>query len=113
MLAGAYAKEEVCRTLVVLVSNESSLHAYSARQAARALQATQEDASLLLLTTAAWFIGVSFSPPCGGSLPFPSHLLISMSSMSAVSSSLTVVTHALNRKHVQSCQCWSDASLYS
>lgn len=55
--AGAYAKEEVCRTLVVLISNEPKLHAYAARQSYRALQAGSQDASLLLTTTATWFLG--------------------------------------------------------
>ena len=61
--AGAYAKEEVCRTLVVLISNEAPLHGYAARQSFRALQNSPDEASLLLQTTATWFLGVTF-PTC-------------------------------------------------
>jgi len=55
--AGAYAKEEVCRTLVVHISNAPKLHAYAARQAFRSLQEHQKDTNLLLLTTTAWLLG--------------------------------------------------------
>ena len=55
--AGAHAKEEVCRTLVVHISNAPNLHAYAGRQAYKALQENQGQASLLLLTTTAWLLG--------------------------------------------------------
>lgn len=55
--AGAYAKEEVCRTLVVLISNEPKLHAYAARQSFRSLQSDAKNASLLLMLTTTWFLG--------------------------------------------------------
>ena len=62
-VAGAYAKEEVCRTLVVHISNAPKLHAYAARQAFHCLQEHQKDANLLLLTTTAWLLGRILSPP--------------------------------------------------
>ena len=60
--AGAYAKEEVCRTLVVLISNEPKLHAYAARQSFRVLQMDAKDASLLLMVTTTWFLGEPKAP---------------------------------------------------
>jgi len=61
-LAGAYAKEEVCRTLVVHISNAPKLHAYAARQAFRSLQEHQKYTNLLLLTTTAWLLGETPPP---------------------------------------------------
>ena len=55
--AGAHAKEEVCRTLVVHISNAPNLHAYAGRQAFKALKENQGQVSLLLLTTTAWLLG--------------------------------------------------------
>ena len=69
--AGAYAKEEVCRTLVVLVSNEAPLHGYAARQSFRALQNSSDGASLLLQTTATWFLGATFPHASASDLVSP------------------------------------------
>ncbi|KAK9814370.1 hypothetical protein WJX72_004689 [[Myrmecia] bisecta] len=55
--AGAYVKEEVCRALVVLITNAPELHAYVARSMYRALKAHQEQAELMLVITATWFLG--------------------------------------------------------
>lgn len=57
VIAGAHAKGEVCRTLVVLISNEPKLQAYAARQSYRALKDNLSGSSLLLTTLTAWFLG--------------------------------------------------------
>ena len=56
--AGAYVKEEVCRALVVLVSNAPELHAYAARLAMQFLKQHRETASHSLLITSTWFLGI-------------------------------------------------------
>ena len=63
--AGTYVKEEVCRALVVLVSNAPELHAYAARLAMQFLQKFRETASHSLLITSTWFIG---DPPTAACL---------------------------------------------
>ena len=60
--AGTYVKEEVCRALVVLVSNASELHAYAARLAMQFLKSQRETASHSLLITSTWFIGEPLQP---------------------------------------------------
>ena len=58
--AGAYVKEEVCRALIVLISNAPELHGYTARSMYRALKASIDDAdlNLSLVTSTCWFLGV-------------------------------------------------------
>jgi AP-1 complex subunit gamma-1 len=55
--AGAYVKEEVCRALIVLITNATELHGYAARASYTALKEhlNQADLSLLMVTT--WFLG--------------------------------------------------------
>lgn len=57
--AGAYVKEEVCRALIVLISNAPELHAYAARCMYKALKSSldQVDIPLSLITCTAWFLG--------------------------------------------------------
>lgn len=56
--AGGTVKEEVCRSLVVLLTNAPELHGYAARAFFRALRdAPARPPPLLLATTAAWFLG--------------------------------------------------------
>ena len=57
--AGAHVKEEVCRALVVLVSNAPELHAYAVRQMYAALKANREQLALSLLMVTTWFLGAS------------------------------------------------------
>lgn len=59
--AGAYVKEEVCRALIVLISNAPELHGYTARSMYRALKSSidQADLSLSLITCTCWFLGAS------------------------------------------------------
>ena len=58
-LAGAFVKEEVCRALIVLISNAPELHGYAARSMYRALKASmdQADLNLSLVTSTCWFLG--------------------------------------------------------
>ena len=58
--AGAYVKEEVCRALIVLISNAPELHGYTARSMYRALKTSIDDAdlNLSLVTSTCWFLGV-------------------------------------------------------
>lgn len=58
--AGAYVKEEVCRALIVLISNAPELHGYTARAMYRALKTSidQADLNLSLVTSTCWFLGV-------------------------------------------------------
>ena len=62
--AGAYVKEEVCRALIVLISNAPELHGYAARSMYRALQDSihQAELTLSLVTSTCWFLGESFPP---------------------------------------------------
>ncbi|KAJ9509335.1 hypothetical protein QJQ45_001776 [Haematococcus lacustris] len=55
--AGAHVKEEVCRALIVLITNAPELHAYSARAMYRNLHAYQDVAHTSLLITGLWCIG--------------------------------------------------------
>jgi hypothetical protein len=55
--AGPYVKEEVCRALVVLVSNAAELHAYAARRMFAAAREKLDSAAPSLLTTALWTVG--------------------------------------------------------
>lgn len=57
--AGAYVKEEVCRALIVLISNAPELHGYAARSMYRALKTSIDDAglNLSLVTSTCWFLG--------------------------------------------------------
>ena len=55
--AGAHVKEEVCRALVVLVSNAPELHAYAVRQMYTALKTNREQLALSLLMVTTWFLG--------------------------------------------------------
>ena len=57
--AGAYVKEEVCRALIVLISNAPELHGYTARSMYRALKdsADQAELTLSLVTSTCWFLG--------------------------------------------------------
>ncbi|DBA70499.1 TPA: hypothetical protein ACH3X2_011900 [Trebouxia sp. C0005] len=57
--AGAYVKEEVCRALIVLISNAPELHGYTARAMYRALKdsADQAELPLSLVTSTCWFLG--------------------------------------------------------
>ena len=57
--AGAYVKEEVCRALIVLISNAPELHGYTARCMYRALKdsADQAELTLSLVTSTCWFLG--------------------------------------------------------
>ena len=56
--AGGTVKEEVCRSLVVLLTNAPDLHGYAARAFFRALRdAPARPPPVLLATTAAWFLG--------------------------------------------------------
>ena len=57
--AGAYVKEEVCRALIVLISNAPELHGYAARSMYRALKTSidQADLTLSLVTSTCWFLG--------------------------------------------------------
>lgn len=55
--AGPYVKEEVCRALVVLVSNAAELHAYAARRMFAAAREKLDTAAPSLLTTALWTVG--------------------------------------------------------
>lgn len=57
--AGAYVKEEVCRALIVLISNAPELHGYTARSMYRALKdsAHQAELTLSLVTSTCWFLG--------------------------------------------------------
>lgn len=57
--AGAHVKEEVCRALVVLVSNAPELHAYAVRQMYTALKTNREQLALSLLMVTTWFLGAS------------------------------------------------------
>ena len=58
--AGAYVKEEVCRALIVLISNAPELHGYTARSMYRALKTSIDDAdlNLSLVTSTCWFLGL-------------------------------------------------------
>ena len=60
--AGAHVKEEVCRALIVLISNAPELHGYAARTMYRALKESigQADLSLSLVTSTCWFLGQLF-----------------------------------------------------
>jgi hypothetical protein len=55
--AGPYVKEEVCRALVVLVTNAAELHAYAARRMFAAARERLDSAAPSLLTTALWTVG--------------------------------------------------------
>lgn len=59
--AGAYVKEEVCRALIVLISNAPELHGYTARSMYRALKTSIDDAdlNLSLVTSTCWFLGAT------------------------------------------------------
>ena len=59
MQAGAHVKDEVCRALVVLLSNAPELHGYVARSVYRALHDAGDDAAPSLITFSAWFLGAS------------------------------------------------------
>ena len=80
--AGAYVKEEICRALVVLLTNATALHGYAARAAYRALCDNLEDASLSLLTVSTWLLGTYHYLPsrvsdvgfgAGGCIAWPAH----------------------------------------
>ena len=62
--AGAYVKEEVCRALIVLISNAPELHGYTARSMYRALKdsAHQAELTLSLVTSTCWFLGELVHP---------------------------------------------------
>mmetsp|Transcript_34996 Transcript_34996/g.77859 ORF Transcript_34996/g.77859 Transcript_34996/m.77859 type:complete len:861 (-) Transcript_34996:442-3024(-) len=55
--AGAFVKEEVCRTLVVLITNTPELHGYAVRSMYRNLHAYQDVCERSLAITALWCIG--------------------------------------------------------
>ena len=57
--AGDHVKEEVCRALIVLISNAPELHAYAARSMYRALKTSIDhaDLNLSLVTSTCWFLG--------------------------------------------------------
>ena len=57
--AGAFVKEEVCRALIVLISNAPELHGYAARCMYQALKSNlnQADIPLSLVTCTSWFLG--------------------------------------------------------
>lgn len=57
--AGAYVKEEVCRALIVLISNAPELHGYAARCMYQALKSSlsQAEIPLSLVTCTTWFLG--------------------------------------------------------
>lgn len=60
--AGAYVKEEVCRALIVLISNAPELHGYAARCMYQALKSSldQADIPFSLVTCTSWFLGKHF-----------------------------------------------------
>lgn len=62
--AGAYVKEEVCRALIVLISNAPELHGYAARSMYRALKDSvdQAELTLSLVTSTCWFLGMAPYP---------------------------------------------------
>ena len=57
--AGAHVKEEVCRALIVLISNAPELHGYAARSMYQALKTSVDQAELplSLVTCTCWFLG--------------------------------------------------------
>uniref|UniRef100_A0A7S0S2A3 AP-1 complex subunit gamma n=2 Tax=Chlamydomonas leiostraca TaxID=1034604 RepID=A0A7S0S2A3_9CHLO len=55
--AGSYVKEEVCRALIVLITNAPDLHAYAVRAMYRNLHAYQDVADTSLLITSLWCVG--------------------------------------------------------
>ena len=65
--AGAYVKEEVCRALIVLISNAPELHGYAARCMYQALKSSldQADIPLSLVTCTSWFLGNFLLQPEG------------------------------------------------
>jgi AP-1 complex subunit gamma-1 len=55
--AGAHVKEEVVRSLIVLITNAEDLHAYASRRLFAALQQHLPVAETSLMTAAAWCLG--------------------------------------------------------
>ena len=57
--AGASVKEDVCRSLLVLLTNAPELHAYATRQLYSALADSATTAELSLIMVAVWWLGGS------------------------------------------------------
>ena len=70
--AGAHVKEEVCRALIVLISNAPELHGYAARSMYQGLRTSVDQAELplSLVTCTCWFLGqlclLCLCPPLQG-----------------------------------------------